>query len=62
MLYGYIIILCLTMVLIGYAAGRRVGFKEGSIKTRLALPLDYKMIYLKENKCPVCGKLNNIIK
>jgi len=62
MLYGYIIILCLSMVLIGYAVGRRVGFKEGATKAKYTLPLDYKMIYLKENKCPVCGRRNNVIK
>ncbi len=66
MLYGYIIILCLIMLLTGYSVGRRKGIDEGMKKGRACLPIQYKMRYLKEDKCPICGyektALTSIIK
>lgn len=56
MLYGYIIILSLSMVLIGYSVGRRVGIREGAERTKHSLALDYKLLCLQQNQCPVCKK------
>lgn len=56
MLYGYIIILCLIMVLLGYATGRRIGIKEGFQKGLCQVPLDLKLAYFETSKCPICTK------
>lgn len=62
MLYGYIIILCLIMVLAGYAVGRRIGIEDGLKKGRACLPIQYKMQYIKEDRCPICGSGKGIYK
>ncbi|SNR87953.1 hypothetical protein SAMN05446037_1001193 [Anaerovirgula multivorans] len=59
MLYGYILIACLTMVLLGYSIGRRIGIKEGRERAKNHAIIELKLDYYNNKKCPIC--LNNSV-
>ncbi|MBM7613837.1 hypothetical protein [Alkaliphilus hydrothermalis] len=54
--YGYIIIICLFNMLLGYSVGRRIGNKEGFEKGMSEVPLSLKLEYYQTSQCPVCSK------
>ncbi|AOY77167.1 hypothetical protein [Clostridium formicaceticum] len=55
MLYGYILISCLVLLLLGYSIGRRIGIKEGSKKARSHAVIELKLDYYHHKKCPICA-------
>ncbi|KAB3527249.1 hypothetical protein [Alkaliphilus serpentinus] len=56
MLYGYIIILSLFTLLLGYGIGRRIGLKEGYKKATVELPFILKEKLYENNICPICNR------
>ena len=59
MFYGYILIACLTVLLVGYSVGRRIGIKEGKKIAINRTIIELKADYYTDKKCPIC--LSNLI-
>ncbi|SDK49384.1 hypothetical protein [Natronincola ferrireducens] len=55
MLYGYILICCLIILLMGYSMGRRIGIKEGNEKAFSNTIISLKLDYYNNKSCPICS-------
>lgn len=58
MTYGIYIIVGLTLFLLGYSFGRRMGIKEGFEKGTRVNTLQLREQLLEKSFCPLCHKLH----